>query len=389
MKKIFLSILVLLIFCSQSYAYTDVKEDYWAYKIIDFLSSEKILSGYPEGDFRPDGKMTKAEFATVLSKIIGLNIDVSLLSEHWADGYIEALKEEKIINELDYSKFEPNSLITRWEMCKMIVNSFESTRNAKVDEKNPVFCDINPYNNEEQYVAKILKDLGILAGYPDGSVGFYKTSTRAEVSCLIYNVMNKFEEIKNYGKKVIYENNIAIFNIDENNIKLKKHEFADDNEYCATTISSIEMFEFNKAMESSYKDVFIEIFSEKHPYLAYRNKFGEGNYVLAINFKTQNKTLEYDILGGYPFLHISFDEEEQIKIIDAFDIDEINEQTNNKPYTGIIIKPGETRSTSAFYVLNRLPSEKFYIDRSITTLYDSENMQNIKASSFHSAIIYI
>ena len=94
-------------------------------------------------------------------------------------------------------------------------------------------------------------------------------------------------------------------------------------------------------------------------------------------------------MAGYPFLHISFEEEDEVNIVDSFDTEEIHNQTNNMPYIGMPIKPGENLDTSAFYVLDKLPKEKFYINRSITTLYDSKNMKNINASSFHSAVIYL
>ena len=108
---------------------------------------------------------------------------------------------------------------------------------------------------------------------------------------------------------------------------------------------------------------------------------------MAIDFKTRNNTSDYSFLTGYPFLHISSDE--KINIIDAFDLDEIDNQMYEKPYNGKIVEPGETLDTSAFYVLDKLPENKIYINRSITTLYDNENMNNIDVTSFHSAVIYL
>ena len=88
MKKIVLFFIILFTFYSKSFGYTDINPDYWGYKAINDLSSDGILSGYPEGDFRPEEKMSKAEFMTVLSKIIGLKPDISTDLPHWADGFI-------------------------------------------------------------------------------------------------------------------------------------------------------------------------------------------------------------------------------------------------------------------------------------------------------------
>lgn len=389
MKKIVLFLAIFFTFCSRSFGYTDINSEYWGYKAINELSSKGILSGYPEGDFRPEEKMSKAEFMTVLSKIIGLKPNKNMNVSHWADEYINSLKERNIVDFSEYSNFNPDSDITRWEICKMIVNSFESTKEANVDVKMPVFLDIDSFNIEEQRVAKILKDTGVLAGYPDGTVGFSNTSTRAEVSCFMYNLVNRLDDIKDYGKIIVYEDDRAVSNLSDDKIRLRKYQFAEDIEYCTTIISNIKIFEFEKAGEYGYNSVFEDIYSEKNEYLAYRNKFGKGNYVLAVEFKTRNNTSDYDIYAGYPFLHISFDEEDEITIIDSFDIDEIYYQSNKNSYNGKVVKPGESGDTSAFYVLDKLPDEKFYINRSITTLYDSKNGDTIKANSFHSAVIYL
>ena len=389
MRKLIFSIIVLISIFSNSYGYTDITSEYWAYNSINSLSKEGILTGYPEGDFRPEENMSRAEFITILSKIVDLDIDYSINSDYWADKYIEAANKRGIFEYEEYSEFKPDGDITRWEMCKMIANSFENTKNAAIKSKTPVFLDINEGNLEEMRVASVLKEAGVLSGYPDGTIGFSKSSTRAEVSCFMDNVMKKIDILKNYGIKSVYENNISVSNINDGSIRLKKYEFAEDNEYCTTIISKIKMFEFNKAFENGYKDIFEQIYNENDPYLSYRNKFGKENYVLAIEFKTQNNTKEYEILTGYPFLHISFDEKENITVIDSFDADEIYNQINKKTYDGVFVKPGEIVDTSAFYVLDKLPLEKIYVDRVITTLYDNQNMENIEVNSFHSAVIYL
>lgn len=389
MKKLLIFLIVFFAFCSKSYGYTDINSDYWGYKAINTLSSDGILSGYPEGDFRPENKMSRAEFMTVLSKIIGLKPGISCDSLHWADGYINSLKEKNITDFLEYSEFNPDSDITRWEICKMIVNSFENTKTAKINVKSPVFSDIDTFNVEEQRVAKILKDTKVLTGYPDGTVGFSNTATRAEVSCFMHNLSKRLDDIKDYGKRIVYEDDRAVSDINDGEIRLRKYQFAEDDEYCTTIISSIKMFEFEKAVENGYKDIFDDIYNEKNIYLSYRNKFGKEKYVLAIEFKTRNNTVDYDIYAGYPFLHIIFEDEDEINIVDSFDTDEIYFQTNENSYSGKVVKPGEVEDTSAFYVLDKPPKEKFYINRSITTLYDSKNNKNINADSFHSAVIYL
>ncbi|MBR5506070.1 MAG: S-layer homology domain-containing protein, partial [Clostridia bacterium] len=44
-------------------AYTDVAEDAGEYTAVSTLSSLSILTGYEDGSFKPDGDITRAEFA--------------------------------------------------------------------------------------------------------------------------------------------------------------------------------------------------------------------------------------------------------------------------------------------------------------------------------------
>lgn len=389
MKKLIFIVCVVFNILSYSYAYNDVECDYWAFNSIRELTEEKILSGYPNGNFEPESKMTIAEFLAVLTKVIGCNTDVSTISTHWAEDYINTAISNGIIDLDDYSAFNPDDYITRLEICRMLVNSFESTKKAKINTSKVKFTDVDIENSEEQRIATILKDTGILAGYPDGTAGFERLSTRAEISCFMNSVKNKMNKLKYYNNDIVYEDIESKANINDDAIILRKYEFANDDDYCTTIISDIQMFEFDRACETKYKDSFEKIFNNDHTYAVYRRKFGEGKYVLAIDFETINNTEDYNILTGYGFVNVFFDNDEEIYIVDSFDEREIDKQLASKAYTGEFVKPGKSLNTSAFYVINKLPVGKIRVTRPLTTLYGINTDELTDVNSFHSAIIYL
>jgi len=49
-------------------AFVDVPKTYWAYSFITALSAQGIVSGFPDGTFKPDQPVTRAEFATQVEK---------------------------------------------------------------------------------------------------------------------------------------------------------------------------------------------------------------------------------------------------------------------------------------------------------------------------------
>lgn len=51
--------------------FKDVAETHWAAKAIDELSEKGIINGYEDGTFKPDAPITRAEVATIISRILG------------------------------------------------------------------------------------------------------------------------------------------------------------------------------------------------------------------------------------------------------------------------------------------------------------------------------
>ena len=53
--------------------FTDLEETHWAYDDINTMVEKGILNGYPDGTFRPNGYITRAEMAAVLGRYIEKN----------------------------------------------------------------------------------------------------------------------------------------------------------------------------------------------------------------------------------------------------------------------------------------------------------------------------
>ena len=51
--------------------FTDVSKDHWAYEAIEELAEKGIINGYEDGTFKPNEPITRAEVATIISRIKG------------------------------------------------------------------------------------------------------------------------------------------------------------------------------------------------------------------------------------------------------------------------------------------------------------------------------
>ena len=79
--------------------YKDVGTNHWAYDAVTYMTGKKIISGYSDGTFRPNNKVTRAEFAKMMVLALDLKLhnpkDKSFLDigkDNWAFKYIESAK---------------------------------------------------------------------------------------------------------------------------------------------------------------------------------------------------------------------------------------------------------------------------------------------------------
>ncbi|WP_130862546.1 S-layer homology domain-containing protein [Bacilliculturomica massiliensis] len=103
--------------------FTDVGSD-WYRDFVNYAASNNIFSGYKDGSFRPDNRITRAEFAACLANFMGISGQGSSsftdAGGHWAEGYISALKEKGITAGYADNTFRPENQITRAEVVTML-----------------------------------------------------------------------------------------------------------------------------------------------------------------------------------------------------------------------------------------------------------------------------
>lgn len=171
-------------------AFNDIT-GHWAFGNIRKLVELNAISGYPDGSFRPDSSITRAEFATVLAQAFKLapqdgGRTFADTADHWARNYIAALVAEGIVGGYDASTFAPDDLITREQMAVMIAKAAGLSPAAEETS----FADrgsISAWAREA--LAAVVKN-GIMTGYPDNTVRPQANATRAEATTVIVQALN-------------------------------------------------------------------------------------------------------------------------------------------------------------------------------------------------------
>lgn len=104
--------------------YTDVSMDHWASDAIANVTKAGLMQGYPDGSFQPERTMTRAEMAKIVALMLtttpSANGSFSDISGHWAQSAIELAKAAGILNGYKDGTFRPDQSLTRAETVAMI-----------------------------------------------------------------------------------------------------------------------------------------------------------------------------------------------------------------------------------------------------------------------------
>ncbi|MFH1683875.1 MAG: S-layer homology domain-containing protein [Candidatus Margulisiibacteriota bacterium] len=110
--------------------YPDVNKNYWASQQISYIGSLGIIKGYPDGNFKPAGSITRAELSTMLmrTKMGGDNnvpktqskLFKDLPLKHWATKYVNLAAKSGVVKGYPDGSFRPSGKVTRAEGLAMI-----------------------------------------------------------------------------------------------------------------------------------------------------------------------------------------------------------------------------------------------------------------------------
>lgn len=105
-------------------AYSDVPAGHWAAEAIGQVTRSGIMKGYSGGSFKPNQTITRAEMATILSRLIISAQDhaagFSDISGHWAQAAIERMSQAGIITGYEDGTFRPDQTLTRAEAVTIV-----------------------------------------------------------------------------------------------------------------------------------------------------------------------------------------------------------------------------------------------------------------------------
>lgn len=131
-----------VLFCGAAFAGTfpDVSDSAFYATAVETLADLGILQGDSHGNFNPNNTITRAEAATIVCRMLGVESEAKTLktskfsdvsSNHWAVGYISKAAELGIIDGYGNGKFGPSDSVTKQQIIKMLVCAWGYEEEAK------------------------------------------------------------------------------------------------------------------------------------------------------------------------------------------------------------------------------------------------------------------
>jgi hypothetical protein len=111
---------------TENESFNDVDAGRWSIKHIATLSNGKVIEGYPDGSFKPGNPITRAELASIASRFDKLSTlqgnSFSDIEGHWAIDYINSAAAKGWVNGYPDGTFKPDQYITRAEFVTLVNN---------------------------------------------------------------------------------------------------------------------------------------------------------------------------------------------------------------------------------------------------------------------------
>lgn len=221
MNKKVIFIISLLTFMSMfnvSFAFTDTT-NHWASDTINKFENYKIVTGYDDNTFKPDDCMTRAEFITVINKILGSEDESAkyipdISRDDWYYHEIRKAVKLGIVQGDEQGYIYPNAPITREEAVVILGRAFKIKNAYTIKTSSTDAYAISKWARGEFYAAV---NYGYISGYEDQTLRPQGTITRAEVITIISRIIPNILTIDVYsgdihGNTLVYSDNVVLTN---------------------------------------------------------------------------------------------------------------------------------------------------------------------------------
>jgi S-layer homology domain len=181
---------------AQTASFNDVSSNYWASTFIRELARRDVIAGFPDGSFRPEEAVTRAQFAAMLNKAFQnspkrnsiLFSDVP--NKFWASRAIQQAYVTGFMSGYPGNRFEPSQAIPREQVLVSLSSGLGYRASSDVESTLGFYSDAANISGYARPPIAAATEKQIVVNYPN--VNFLapnRVATRAQVAAFIYQAL--------------------------------------------------------------------------------------------------------------------------------------------------------------------------------------------------------
>lgn len=184
---------------AQTTNFSDVSASYWARDFIAQLAQRDIIAGFPDGTFKPDAPVTRAQFAAMLRKanrefqkgaIRNPIRFVDVASNYWAAPAIQEAYTTGFLAGYPGNVFRPEQNIPREQVLVSLANGLNYSASGSTSSVLSYYNDASSISNFARDPIAAATEKQMVVNYPNlKSLNPVRNATRAEVAAFLYQAL--------------------------------------------------------------------------------------------------------------------------------------------------------------------------------------------------------
>ncbi|SDE02926.1 S-layer homology domain-containing protein [Paenibacillus sp. UNCCL117] len=174
---------------------------HWAQTNIELLANKLVVDGVTDTSFQPERSITRAEFAALVVRALGLDTTGSasftdVAAGQWYTGVVGAAARANLVDGYEDGTFRPNATINREELAAMVVRALDyakakpSVNPGREQELLAPFKDAGTIVWAQNELAVAI-EAGIIDGMTDDTLGARNDATRAQSATMLKRLLQR------------------------------------------------------------------------------------------------------------------------------------------------------------------------------------------------------
>ncbi|MFD2116105.1 InlB B-repeat-containing protein [Paenibacillus yanchengensis] len=183
--------------------FTDMT-NHWAQQAVETLASKLIVNGKSATKFYPNGNVTRAEFASMLVRGLGLvpaanstAAFTDVAADKWYAQEVNTAVQYGLVNGVGNNKFAPTDSITREQMAVMIMNAVATVEETSLNEaSNGVLASYKDGEKVSKFAKAAVQaaiEAKLMTGKSGALLAPQETANRAEAATMLQRLLIKLQ----------------------------------------------------------------------------------------------------------------------------------------------------------------------------------------------------